>query len=78
MTNPDEDEPTPAQKRILLLLCEDNRRRLVEWTDGVFIEPIGVAANRKDVAALVRHGLVHAPGSLPVARGGPGALEEIA
>lgn len=68
-----EYEPTQAQKRILFHLCEENR--LVEWQDGIFIEPLGIAANREDVDALVRHGFVHAPGSLPIARGSDGPLE---
>lgn len=69
------DRPTPPQTRILQL-CEGAGNMLVEWQDGIFIEPMGVAASRKDVRALVYHGLVYEPGSLPIARGGPGPLEE--
>lgn len=67
----------PAQKRILLQLYECQANRLVEWTDGIFIEPLGIAATRMDVHALVRQGLVYPPGSIPIARGGPGPLEDI-
>jgi hypothetical protein len=50
-----------CKKRILLQLCESAGNRLVEWTDGIWIEPVGIAASREDVRALVHHGFVHAP-----------------